>query len=360
MGVMASRVTMEQIAQSAGVSVATVSRVLNNPPQVQQQTRAAVYSAMKKLNYTPHTLHPHTVDGTQIIGFFAPNFTLDSVNELIRATEAATESSPYDILLVSMRGQRDLGAFITKNSPILRKIDGAIIFSSDVSDEAIAFMDGAGVPMVLLQTRSNRVRSLSNNNFLGGSDAAGHLLDCGYRKIGFVGWNPADDHIIDRLAGWRSRMSRSGAPIDESLIARGDLTPAGGYEATKTVLSAGKPDAIFFASDVLALGGMRYLRHHGLRIPDDIGVMGFDDLRVAEPLGLTTMRQFFSTKAKMAIDYLIKRISGEIRENRPEEIQISPGLVVRETTRPFNSVHNINSVHNTVDFDGDKQKEDSV
>ncbi len=330
---MASRVTIEDIANRAGVSAATVSRVLNMPERVRGATRDEVYAAMRDLNYVPPTIHRTPDTLTNIIGIFAPNLLLDSVTELVRAVETELRDTAFHILLVNMRGERDFGEFIVNNSHILKKIDGALVFSADVSERAVRFMRGADVPMVLMQARSSFVRSVSNNNFLGGQDAAAYLLSCGYRRVAFVGWEPVDDHVADRLAGYRSTLMRAKVRFRDEDIAYGSLDTDGGYRATRLLLANGSPEAIFYASDVIAVGGIRFLHECGLAVPADVGVMGFDDLTIAAPLGLTTMRQFFSTKAQMILEYLLGRVSGEIREESPEEIQVSPRIVVRDTTR---------------------------
>jgi DNA-binding LacI/PurR family transcriptional regulator len=329
---MSSRVRISDIAARAGVSPATVSRILNDPQRVRAMTRDRIYSAMAQLDYLPPAAHRDSGKLSGIIGVFAPNLLLDSVTELVRAIEQQLSDTSFDILLVNMRMNRDFEWFITGNSHILRKIDGAVIFSADLSEKAVSFMKSADVPVVLMQARSRLVRSVSNNNFLGGQDAAAHLIECGYRRIAFVGWEPNDDHVADRLAGFRATLARSGSDLRDDDIAIGSLSAAGGYEATRVLLSNGNPDAVFYACDVMALGGMRRLRESGFRIPDDIGVMGFDDLSVAEAVGLTSMQQFFATKAEMIVKYLLGRISGEIRTDQCEELQVSPRLVKRETT----------------------------
>ena len=333
---MAGRVRIADIADRAGVSAATVSRVLNEPERVKSSTREQIYTAMRALNYVPPTVHRDPESLSHIIGVFAPNLLLDSVTELVRAVEAELADTAFDLLLVNMRGTRDFGAFISTNSHILKKVDAAVVFSADVTQQAVEFMKSADVPLVLMQARSALVRAVSNNNFVGGQDAAAHLLDCGYRRVAFVGWEPWDDHVADRFAGFRSTLSRSGISFRDEDLAKGDLTADGGYRATVELLERSRPDAIFYACDMLAIGGLKRLRQLDLKVPDDVGIMGFDDLSIASAIGLTTMRQFFSTKAQMIVEYLIGRLSGEIRTDQPEELQVSPGLVVRDTTRNLN------------------------
>ncbi|HKK48602.1 MAG TPA: LacI family DNA-binding transcriptional regulator [Alkalispirochaeta sp.] len=334
---MGEKVRISDIAEQAGVSIATVSRVLNEPERVRAATRDDVYSAMRALRYVPPTVHRDPDTLSHIIGVFAPNLFLDSLTELVRAVEAELTETSFDILLVNMRGNRDFAQFIQTNPHLLKKIDAAIVFSADISASAVDYMKSADIPVVLLQSRSQLVRSVSNNNFLGGQDAATHLLDCGYRRIAFVGWEPWDDHVADRLAGFRSTLTRSGITLDDDHIAYGALSAEGGYEATARLLKKMEPDAIFYGCDMMAVGGLKQFREMGVAVPDEIGIMGFDDLSIAGAIGLTTMRQFFSNKAQMIVEYLIGRLSGEIRTDQPEELQISPGLVVRNTTRPVDN-----------------------
>ncbi|MDA3950362.1 MAG: LacI family DNA-binding transcriptional regulator [Spirochaeta sp.] len=331
---MGEKVRISDIAQRAGVSIATVSRVLNEPDRVRAGTRDQVYAVMRALKYVPPTVHRDPETLSNIIGVFAPNLFLDSLTELVRAVEAELTETTFDILLVNMRGNRNFAGFIQTNPHILKKVDAAIVFSADVSADAVDYMKSADVPLVLLQARCKLVRSVSNNNFLGGQDAATHLLECGYRRIAFVGWEPWDDHVADRLAGFRSTLTRFGIPFHDEDIAYGALSADGGYTATARLLEKNQPDAVFYACDMMAVGGLKQFRERGVAVPDAVGVMGFDDLSIAGAIGLTTMRQYFSKKAQMIVEYLVGRLSGDIRTDQPEELQISPGLVVRDTTRP--------------------------
>lgn len=330
---MTSKVTMEEIAREAGVSTSTVSRVLNLPERVRLDTRERVYAVMRRLNYLPQTTRRDPETLSYIIAVFAPNLLLDSVTELVRAIEEELSSREFDLLLVNMRGERDFGRFFSSHSYLRKKIDAAVVFSADVTEQAAEYLASAGIPVVLMQERSRFVRSVSNNNFLGGMDATRHLISCGYRRIAFVGWEPGDGHVIDRLSGYRAALQRGGLPFREEDVVHGSLSTQGGSEATETLLDRGRPDAIFFATDVLAVGGLRVLRNRGIPVPEEIGVVGFDDLRVAEALDLTTMRQFFDSKARMVVNYLVSRIRMELAEDRIEELQVTPRLVERKTTR---------------------------
>ncbi len=330
---MAERVRILDIAQRAGVSAATVSRVLNAPDRVRPETRASIHEALRVLNYVPQANHRDERTGRGVLGFFAPNFELDSAIEMLRRVEAELALTSFDVLIVNMRGNRDLHAFISSNPHIVRKVDAAIVFSADVSEAATRFMDGAAVPIVLMQARSACVHAVSNNNFCGGQDAARHLVDCGYRSLAFIGWTPNDDHCSDRLAGFRDVLRSTPEGVGDAGAVCGTLDARGGYEATRILLDRSRPDAIFYASDMMAFGGMRYLREAAISVPDEIGLIGFDDLAIAEAVGLTTMRQFFATKARMVVSYILDRLDPDKATPPRQDVQVAPQLVVRETTK---------------------------
>lgn len=315
-----------------------MSRVLNEPERVKVSTREQVYAVMRELNYTPPTVRRDPDSLSRIIGVFAPNLLLDSLMELVRAVETVLAATSFDLLLVNMRGSRDFGAFIRENSHILKKVDAAVVFSAQIDEHAVEFMKSADIPLVLMQARSPLVRAVSNNNFVGGQDAAKHLIDFGYRRPAFVGWTPWDDHVADRFAGYQSGLGRAGVSFRATGAEYGALSADGGYAATARLLQRTRPDAIFYGCDILAIGGMKRVRELGLRVPEDIGIIGFDDLSVAGAIGLTTMRQFFSRKAEMIVEYLVGRLTGAVRRDLVEEIQVSPGLVVRDTTSPRHTV----------------------
>jgi LacI family transcriptional regulator len=187
---------------------------------------------------------------------------------------------------------------------------------------------------VLIQARCHRERSICNNNYLGALDAVNFLIGRGYQNIAFIGWDVHDDHLLDRYHGYKNALEQAGLYRgDEKMTAFGSLSKAGGYEATATLLNTVNPDAIFYAADSMAYGGYQYFREHSIRIPDDIGVIGFDDLDMSAVIGLTTMKQFIQVKAEMAVSYLSGRLSGEISEPLEEEVSITPRLVVRNSTK---------------------------
>ncbi len=199
--------------------------------------------------------------------------------------------------------------------------------------EGSKFFQSLDIPVVLLQARCEIERSISTNNFIGGQDAARYLISRGYRKIGFVGWEPDDEHIHDLFMCFTSDLHQAQLPLNEYWHKQAPLSTNGGYQVTKELLEHSDiPEVIFYGCDDMAAGGYRYIREHDLRISEDIGLMGFDDLAIAETISLTTMKQFVEKKSDMAVSYLMGRLSGET-EKQSDEISITPKLVIRNSTK---------------------------
>lgn len=320
------RVTILTVAEDAGVSPATVSRVLNQPNLVKPATRDAVYAAMKRHNYVPPASARTPQEQLGIIGLVVHDVHLAVTKDLIRELSDTVTAAGFNLLVINTGGQRDLATFFRDNSRYRRQVDALIAFSMDVDEAGAEVFRSLDLPLVVMQARSPATKSISTNNYLGGHDATEYLLSRGYRRIAFVGWDTGDARIRGRLAGYRSVIS-------DEITAFRPLSEDGGYEATEELFRRDRPDAIFFACDEMALGGLRYLREQRLVVPDGVGVVGFDDIEIARVIGLTTMQQFIGRKAEIAIEYLKARLSGELPQPLADELSVTPRIVVRDTTR---------------------------
>jgi LacI family transcriptional regulator len=321
---------IKDVANAAGVSQSTVSRVLNRPDRVKYETKEKVYDAIRKLSY----VHPkkETATRSYTIGLAIPDIAIDFVGELIRITEQELDSTQYDLLLFNMKRKRQISRFFRENVAFKKKVDALIIFSATLDHECVDFFRALNIPIVLLQSRCEMEKSISTNNYLGGFDCVQFLIRCGYKKIAFIGWEPKDDHLLDRFHGYKNALEEAGLEYSPQLTSFGSLSRTGGFEATAKLLERTSPEAIFYACDSIAFGGYQYLRENAIAIPDDIGIVGFDDLEMASVLGLTTMKQFIQVKVKMAVSYLLDRLSGK-ETLTTEEICISPKLLIRGSTR---------------------------
>lgn len=319
------------VARAAGVSPSTVSRVLNRPNLVKNETKEKVYDAMQKVGYTPPLKKEAAKSYT--IGLAVPDITIDFVGELIRRMEQELDSTEYGLLLFNMKRKRTVSRYFRENAAFKKKVDALIIFSATLDDECVEFFRAINIPVVLMQSRCDREKSISTNNYLGAFNAVQFLIDSGYREIAFIGWNPEDDHINERFHGYKNAIEKAGIVFRPEMAAFAALSIKGGYKATGELLARCSPEAVFYACDSLAFGGYQYFKEKNIRVPQDIGLIGFDDLEFASVIGLTTMKQFIQRKVKMAVSYLFDRLSGRIEEPLTEEICITPTLVIRSSTR---------------------------
>jgi LacI family transcriptional regulator len=216
---------------------------------------------------------------------------------------------------------------------LTKKIDALIISSATIDEESVEYFRSLDIPVVLLQSRCPQEKSISTNNYQGALDAVNFMITRGYKKIGFIGWEPEDDHLVDRFHGYKNAIEKANLGFHSDLTAFSSLSVEGGYEATARLFEHAAPDGIFYACDSMAYGGYRYFLEKDIRIPADIGIVGFDDLEFSSVLGLTTMKQYIHNKVKLAIAYLLDRLTGNIESPSNEEISITPKLVFRNSTK---------------------------
>ncbi len=329
---MTKRVTIHDIAALTGVSPSTISRVLNHPDLVNSTTKSLVYDAMEKLDYVPQGIKHGEIEKKSIIGLAVPDTNLPMLGEIIREINTELESTEYDLLLINMKKERSVSKFFMENTNYRKKIDAMIIFSAVMDSKSVEFFRAINIPVVIIQNRCKEEKSISTNNYLGAYDAVQYLVSRKYSRIAFIGWSPADDHLNDRFYGYKNAIEKAGFIFSSEMTAFAPLSMDGGYNATESLLKSKKPDSIFYACDSMAYGGYKYFKEHSISIPEDMGIIGFDDYEMSAIVGLTTMKQFIGAKTKMAVSYLLDRLSGAINQPHTEEICITPKLIVRSST----------------------------
>ncbi len=200
---MAKRVTIHDIASLTGVSPSTISRVLNHPELVNSSTKTLVYNAMEKLDYVPQRLKHNEIEKRSIIGLAVPDINLPMLGGIIREINSELAATEYDLLLINMKKERSVSKFFTEHTNYRKKIDAVIIFSALMDAKSVEFFRAVNIPVVIIQNRCKEEKSISTNNYLGAFDAAQYLVSRNYSKIAFIGWEPMDDHLNDRLYGYK-------------------------------------------------------------------------------------------------------------------------------------------------------------
>jgi LacI family transcriptional regulator len=279
--------TLEEIAQLAGVSRSTVSRVVNDDPRVRAEVRARVQQVIDAHHFHPNAAARSLASRrTRIIGLLIPQ----AITEIFRdpffpilvqgAVEACTEA---DHLLTMLMETPDGGSADRVYQRVIggRHVDGLVIASSVVEDPIVARLQGDSFPFVLVGRHPrHEVSYVDVDNRSAAREAVAHLLGHGYRRIAMIAGPRNMIASIDRYAGYVTALQEEGRLPDPNLTVYSDFTRRGGYRAMNGLLanSGGLPDAVFVASDAMASGALQALRDAGLRVPDDVAVMGFDGL----------------------------------------------------------------------------------
>lgn len=331
---MSRRPTIYDVARRAGVSTATVSRALNGTGQIAQATRLAIEAAVDELGYRPNTVARSLVTkSTQTIALLLPDITNPFYAALVRGIQEHALPHGYTMLLCTTEGDAEREE---QYLSLLRaqQVDGALVDGLRLPPERIARFVEDGFPIVCLDrdVESGSIPLVQVNNRLGGRLAAEHLLALGHRRIAHVMGDRELRISEERLAGFQAALTDL---YDEQLVAEGKFTEEGGHLAMRGLLDR-SPDltAVFAANDLSALGVLSAIAASGRRVPDDVSVVGFDDLRLSAFTSppLTTIRQPAIEIARCATELLLGLTRGaEVLQVRH---LLSPELVVRESTAP--------------------------
>jgi len=322
---------MADVAQLAGVSHQTVSRVLHDSPNVKGATRDKVTAAIRQLDYRPNSMARALVTGrSKTLGVVSSDTTFYGPASTLFGISQAAHDAGYAVNVASLRSLNRnmvLGAIERLRD---QGVDGvAVIAPLQSGADAFRFVDGE-FPVVVIEAVANpSVPSATVDQRAGAAAATRHLLNLGHRTVwhlaGPTDWQDAEERIV----GWRSALEVENAPIVEPI--RGDWSPRSGYEAGEALLSIKSLTAVFVANDQMALGLLRRLHEAGRKVPCDMSVVGFDDIPEAAYFTppLTTVRQDFSELGKRCLHALITRIDGEEQQTR---IIVPPELVVRDSS----------------------------
>ncbi len=325
---------LEQIAELSGVSRSTVSRVINNDPNVSNQTREKVLQVVRRVNYVPNAAARGLAAGrTRVIGLVIPMgvstlFTDPYFPLLIQGVSAACNAREYSVMLWLAEPEYERRQI--RQIMYSGLIDGVIIASMLTTDSLVQALIDGDLPFMLVGRHPTdpRVNYVDADNINGARDAVRHLLRLGRIRIGLI--NGPQNMIagVDRLAGYTLALRERSLMVQPDLITDGGFSEASGYLAMQQLLPR-QPDAVFAASDAMAVGALRALREAGLRVPEDVALVGFDDLPFAartEP-PLTTVRQPIHRMGTMTVETLIELI--ELPASSPYHLILPTELVVR-------------------------------
>ena len=327
------------IAREANVSQSTVSRVINNNPRISEATRQRVKKAMERLGYSPNAVARTLITGrSQLIGLVVSNITNPFYPEVIEAIVATAAEHDYNVILCNTQENLKLQTSYLELL-IEHQVDGAILYVLHAGQRRLARAGGIErIPLVMVNrtVEGLRVDSVRMDNVAAGRLVARHLVELGHRDIAFVGGLAETSTNSERLAGFRNELDALGVGMRDEYVTHRGFTRTSGYELTEGLLALPqRPTALFCADDLIALGAMDAIVDAGLGIPEDIAVVGVDDVQAASlrQVALTTVRQPAGEMGRRAVQLLLERIHGA-PDAEPIDIVLRSRLIVRRTTGP--------------------------
>ena len=326
-------VTIQDVAKRAGVSVSTVSRVLNGKADVASETQDRIRSVIDNLGYTTN-LAARSMRSFRknLIGLLMPDIAYPFAIEVMKGVNRAIAESEFDLLVYTTGDVRksEQASHEQKYVSLLTNsiADGVII----VAPVAAEFSPDAPIVSIDPLLSNPNYAAVHATNYQGATDAMKYLLGLGHQRIGFITGRAGLESSNRRLKGYREALQEAGCSIDEQLIASGDYTTETGAKCARELLSMeNRPTAIFASNDQMAMGVYQAAEEIGLRIPDDLSVVGFDNIMESRYLGLTTVDQFISEMGSVATKMLIQLIKGEPLDSQTYQMQTQ--LIVRNSCR---------------------------
>jgi LacI family transcriptional regulator len=334
------RPTLAQIAESAGVSISTVSKVLNGRDDVSRDTRAKVDAALREHRYRRRgaSLHDPGVRAVDLVMNGLDGSWPASVASGLEA--AAYEAGVHVVISVARQGVSagNHGAQDWVDRVLERGSSGVVLGLIEPAPDQLARLRHAQVPIVVIDPLSDPppdVVSVGTTNWAGAYEATTHLLDRGHRRIALVTGPPHHLYARARTAGYRSAMAAAGVEVPPELVRHGSYDRASGAEQVRALFAAPEPPtALFICSDHMAIGGYEALAAAGLRVPGDVSIVGFDDLPEARWVApaLTTVRQPLKDMGGSALRTLLRLMNGDELES--PRVELATTLVVRDSTAP--------------------------
>lgn len=327
-------ITIKDIAEASGVSYATVSRTLNNLNGVKKETRERIIKAAQELGYRPNSqARALKTNRTNTIALMVPDISNPFFSDIALSVNDYAFPRGYTTVLCSSGWDEEV-----EHRQLLQlldqRVDGIIYKpTNDVLEELELFGTNS---IVVSHLPGAFYDYIEVNNQRGGELAAAHLIAGGYRRIGFVGGSRNSLSNRMRLEGLTAEIRKSGLIVDETLFRFGPFSTESGYALTAELMSMkNPPDALFCGNDLIALGALQYLAENGIRVPEEVGVIGFDDIYISSlpQIQLSTVSVSRKEMGETAAEILIRKIEKGEEAERVQHIILEPTLVPRRSTR---------------------------
>lgn len=332
------KVTIQDVARTAKVSVSTVSRVLNGKVDVASETQDRILSVIDDLGYTTN-LAARSMRSQQnnLVGLIMPDIAYPFAVEVMKGVNRAIAESEFDLLVYTTGDVRKSGRASHEEkyvSLLTNSIADGVIIVAPVASE---FNTDAPIVSIDPVMSNPNYPAVHATNYQGALEAMAYLLGLGHRRIGYISGRAELESSSRRLKGYQDALERAGIPLDPQLIASGDYTTKTGITGTQYLLGLDEPPtAIFASNDQMAMGVYQIAEEMGIQIPEELSVMGFDNITESKYMGLTTVDQFISDMGYVATQMLIQIINGVPLEEQTYRMQTQ--LVVRNSCRDMMAV----------------------
>lgn len=326
--------TIYDVAEKSGISISTISRVLNNPEKVNPETRALVLDAIDKLGFVPKAeARARALSKTNRIGVITSFFTAPSFAQRLRGVAAALAAANYELVIYTVDSFDRLQGYFS-SIPFTGNLDGLIVMSLPIQKKDAQRLIEHGLETVLIEYSHPELNCIEINDLQGGQMATEYLLGKGHRRIAFVGDKEPHDFEIHpaglRLKGFQQALKTAKINIPGEYIRLFENTQAAAMQATRELLSLPTPPtAIFAAADLQALSVLKVAREMGVKVPEQLAVIGFDDIDTAEFMDLTTIRQHLDESGKLAVEILLAHLADPTRP--PQHVNLPLTLIERQT-----------------------------
>ena len=329
-------ISIKDIARAANVSHSTVSRALRNSSLVNAETAEKIQRIARESNFRVSAVGRSLATGrTNSIGVVVTTIADPFVAEVVTAVEDTANARRYSVILASSKSDPEREMKVVQSFEE-RRVDGILVIGSRVGSVYIPVLAEMKIPIVLINSQhpGDFIYSVTIDNAGGGRAATRFLIQLGHRRIAFVGDRSGAQSNIGRIAGYEQALQKAGIPLRPELIASGEPNPEGGFRATESLLSAADPPtALFCFNDLMAMGALNAIQQRHMRVPEDISVIGFDDVAIASHTfpPLTTVRQPKHEMGRMATEILLNLLGGSKSETSRS---VQGELIVRESTAP--------------------------
>jgi DNA-binding LacI/PurR family transcriptional regulator len=328
------KATIYDVAKHAGVSITTVSRMLNAPDKVNSKTRDRVLAAIDELSFIPKAeARARAMQHTGRIGVISPFFTAPSFIQRLRGVAETLSPENYELVIYTVDSNDHFQGYLS-GLPLTGNLDGLIILSLPVDEDQVHRLIDHGLPTVLIEYPHPKLNCVEIDDVEGGHMAASYLLEKGHRRIAFLGDTDLPEYSIHpvslRLRGFRRALKEARIKLPDTFVRLAPYSQEQTRKVAKELLNLPEPPtAIFAATDFQALGVLKAARQLGFKVPEQLAVIGFDDLDVAEYFDLTTISQHLDESGRLAVELLLTQIESPSRP--PRHVRLPLTLVERQT-----------------------------